>query len=419
MRCTREFDGPDTGPLTWPVRFTDGTSAADIVVVGRRIAGLLAATRLAAGGARVTLLERGALGSGASVSNHGIVHSGALYVRHHPSVLHPCQRAQAMVQAEFPDAAIGVFPAIYFGQPDRVSAVAHELSRRGLGWKPARPPALVRQAPESAAGMGTLVVKETIVSSRQVLVELVTRAGALRVRILPWTAATDLDQHRGRWLVGLPGGRRLPSGTVVLAAGEGNRRLLARLAPRTADLIRSRLELMIYLPGYRPAAPMFCLDYGGPTLVPACGGALVSFHGAPRLDHDDRCGRPVPLGRATQLLHAATVFPGLADHAADAAAYTCVKTEWADEHADQWGSRPEHAVIDHAAHGLSGLLSLIPGKMTLAFQATRELAQLVLGGPVPLAPPRPRLSNSLTEAAAAQVAVEPWRAVPDPVVRAS
>ncbi len=96
-----------------------------------------------------------------------------------------------------------------------------------------------------------------------------------------------------------------------------------------------------------------------------------------------------------------------------------MKTEWADEHADRWGSRPEHAVIDHAAHGLSGLLSLIPGKMTLAFQATRELAQLVLGGPVPLAPPRPRPSNSLTDAAAAQVAVEPWRAVPDPVVRAS
>jgi hypothetical protein len=170
--------------------------------------------------------------------------------------------------------------------------------------------------------------------------------------------------------------------------------------------------------GDRGGLDVFGGAYGGPTLVPACGGALVSFHGAPRLDHDDRCGRPVPLGRATRLLRAATVVPGLADHTADALAYTCVKTEWADEHADRWGSRPEHAVIDHAAHGLRGLLSVIPGKMTLAFQATRELAQLVLGQPVPLAPPRPRLSTALTDGAAAHVAVEPWR-VATSAVRAS
>jgi hypothetical protein len=114
----------------------------------------LAAVRLAAGGARVTLLERGALGSGASLSNRGIVHSGALHVQHHPSVLGPCQRAQAMVRAESPDAAIGVFPAIYFGQPDRVSAVADELSPARAG----QPPMSRRSAPRVWAAQGRWAV---------------------------------------------------------------------------------------------------------------------------------------------------------------------------------------------------------------------------------------------------------------------
>ena len=396
-----------------------GTQATDVVVVGGGIAGVLAAVRLAAGGATVTLLERGALGSGATVGNHGIVHSGAMYAQHHTDILDHCQRAQMMVKEEFPDAVIGVFPAVYFGHADRVGAVTQALTRWGLDWTPTGPSTLAQHALPADTPAAT--VSETIVSSRQVLVDLVARASALGVQILPWVPVVELNRDHDRWLVGLPGGRNVAAGTVVLAAGEGNHRILARLAPTAADPVRSRLELMIYLPGYHPAGPVFCLDYGGPTIVPALGGALVSLHGARRLDVDDRSGRPVPLARTNQLLAAATGFPGLASALADAVAYTCVKTEWADDRADRWGSRPEHAVVDHRDDGLPRLISVIPGKMTLAFHATRDLAQRILGHPVPLEPPRPAVDiSAFTATAASQVAVEPWRTrYTDQVVRAS
>lgn len=396
-----------------------GTLAPDVVVVGGGIAGVLSAVRLADGGATVTLLERGALGSGATVGNHGIVHSGAMYAQHHADVLDHCQRAQAMVQEEFPEALLGVFPSVYFGHADRVDAVAAALTCAGVEWAPALRSTLTRHG--LPAGTHAVTVEETIASSRLVLVDLVARARAFGVRILSGAPVGELDRRRGCWRVGLPGGEHLVTGTVVLAAGEGNRRLLSGLVPRAAAFIGSRLELMIYLPGCHLAGPVFCLDYGGPTLVPALDGALVSFHGAPRLDVDDRAGRPVPLARANQLLAAATVFPGLTDVLADAVAYTCVKTEWADDQADRWGSRPEHAVIDHSDDGMPRLFSVIPGKMTLAFHATGELAQRVLGGPVPLAPPRPDVDTLAgTAEAAGQVALEPWRTRDlDQTVRAS
>lgn len=389
---------------------------ADVVVVGGGIAGVLAAARLAASGAAVTVLERGIVGGGATVGNHGIVHSGTLYAQHHAAVIDHCQHAQALVRSEFPGAVIGVFPAVYYGGAERVDAVTQALARSGLNHHaPVLPPALAQHG--LATGTPSVTVDETIVSSRQLLVDLVARAAALGVRILPWTPVTTLTRARDRWLVSMPGGRHLVTGTVVLAAGEGNRRLLAPLAPRRADMVTTRLEVMIYLPGYHPPGPVFCLDYGGPTLVPARGGALLSFHGAPRLDVDDRFARPVPLGRVRRLLDVAMTFPGMPEAASRALAYTCVKTEWADDHVDRWGSRPEHAVIDHTDDGLPGLLSVIPGKMTLAFHATRELTQQILGHPVPLAPPTPETGASRV-AADGQVAVEPWRSWQVAVVNA-
>jgi glycine/D-amino acid oxidase-like deaminating enzyme len=388
-------------------------SQTDVIVIGGGFAGVLAAGRLAADGVSVTLLERGALGSGASVSNHGIIHSGAMYAQYHPDVLRSCQEAQALVRAEFPEAVIGVYPSVYYGHAGRLRPTVAELSERGVGWKPAH--TLAARWPESAAD--AITVEETIVSPRHLLLDLVARAHGLGVRIVPWTAAARLERDRGCWLVGLPDGQKLRSRVVVLAAGAGSRRLLGELSPGSAGRIRSRLELMIYVPGRRLDRPVFCVDYGGPTLVPAPGGTLMSFHGAPRLDIDDGCGRPVPLARANQLLQAVAAFPNLADALADAVAYTCVKTEWTDGLSDRWGSRPEYAVIDHGAEGLPGLVSLFPGKMTLAFEATQELARLVLGRPVPLIPPGSSGRMSLGDVSG-QVAVEPWR-LPDSSARAS
>ncbi|MGI8703516.1 MAG: FAD-dependent oxidoreductase, partial [Candidatus Limnocylindrales bacterium] len=52
---------------------------ADVVVIGAGYTGLNAALRLARGGARVVVLEKGLLGHGASSRNAGQVHGGLRY----------------------------------------------------------------------------------------------------------------------------------------------------------------------------------------------------------------------------------------------------------------------------------------------------------------------------------------------------
>src|SRR5262249_62289524 len=135
--------------------------------------------------------------------------------------------AQAMVRAEFPGAVLGVYPAVYYGHTDRVRAVSDALSGRGVGWKPAHPWRWSANTTEA------VTVNETIVSPRHLLFDLVGRAHALGVRIMPWTAAARLDRDRGRWLVGMPDGQRLRARIVVLAAGAGGRGRLGGLGPQS------------------------------------------------------------------------------------------------------------------------------------------------------------------------------------------
>ncbi|HEX6778157.1 MAG TPA: FAD-dependent oxidoreductase, partial [Ktedonobacterales bacterium] len=58
----------------------------DYVIVGGGISGLMTALRLATCGFRIGLVEKGEIGSEASISNHGMIHSGALYSEFHPDV---------------------------------------------------------------------------------------------------------------------------------------------------------------------------------------------------------------------------------------------------------------------------------------------------------------------------------------------
>lgn len=65
----------------------------DYTVIGAGVSGLMTALRLAQAGARVGLFERGKIGAGASLGNHGIIHSGALYVELHPEITRACKEA--------------------------------------------------------------------------------------------------------------------------------------------------------------------------------------------------------------------------------------------------------------------------------------------------------------------------------------
>jgi hypothetical protein len=94
-------------------------------------------------------------------------------------------------------------------------------------------------------------------------------------------------------------------------------------------------------------------------------------------------------------------------------AWVCSKTEVNAGTSDPWGVEPSYAVIDHRAEDrIEGLWSLLPGKMTLALHASRELVvKLGAGEPSLVLPPSPGM---ISPAADELVANEPWLAVDAP-----
>ena len=76
----------------------------DTIIVGGGIAGLLTALRLSQSGLRVVVIEKDKLGSGATLANQGVIHSGALFVRHHGHIVRQCQEAQSALLAFAPAA---------------------------------------------------------------------------------------------------------------------------------------------------------------------------------------------------------------------------------------------------------------------------------------------------------------------------
>jgi hypothetical protein len=94
-------------------------------------------------------------------------------------------------------------------------------------------------------------------------------------------------------------------------------------------------------------------------------------------------------------------------------AWVCSKTEYAGPHSDRWGVNPNYAVIDHAAaDGISGLWTVLPGKMTLALHASAAVTARITQSEEDLTLPQPRGDMSRAQEF---VVAEPWIAYPGDV----
>ena len=380
---------------------------ADCIVIGGGVAGLLAALRLQHAGLDVALVERERLGAGATLANHGILHSGALYVELHPEITTACQQAQAVFRQAFPSALLPTPPAWYVGGPARLDALRRRWDAHQITHEPVSPSELAGMLrPAVVRRLRAAAVWDRIISPRLLVTQLAQRCVDSGVRVLVDTPVQRILVAGGQVAgVELGAGERLFARQVVLAAGIGARPLLDALGSSVAERLRSRLDLMVAFPAMRLAHAIMTIDFGGPTIAPALGRggrdrdrdpssgwfggtvsaagglALASRYGAaqPRVCRGGRW--PVPAAGVAALGQALGEL--LADGVVDldgGCAWVCAKTEVAAGHADCWGVEPNYAVVDHrAAEGLGGLWTLVPGKMTLAAHATRALAARLLG----------------------------------------
>ena len=293
-----------------------------------------------------------------------------------------CREAQPRFVAEFPGCIVPARPAWYVAQPARLEIFQRLWTEQSVvfGEVSARATAALLRSPMRTE-LAFAAVKEVVVSTTQVIENLTGRCSEAGVRFMAPTVATRAIICGGRVIgVRLGSDDYLRAPRVVLCAGLGTAEFLRESGSTLAGRLRSRLDLMVAYQRSLLRQPILSLDYGGPTIAPTAGKvALASRYGGgqPKVQ---RYGRwPVPVSDAAVLTaELARLLRHNVVDLASGSAWVCSKTEYAAGNSDRWGVEPQFAVIDHADEGITGLYTVLPGKMTLALHASRALARLVL-----------------------------------------
>jgi hypothetical protein len=354
------------------------------------------------------VVEADRLGSGATCANHGMLHSGALYVRRHGHIVAHCQQAHTAFTTLADDAELPVGDAVYLLPTTQADAFltgldAHRIPHRLISADS------VPELRPSVAGAHTLIaLRERVFSSRRILTLVVGQCLAAGVTLFDHTPVRAVNTATGRVAgVEVGAGAVLAARHVVLAAGTGVPQLLARLGSSQAPLLKSRLDMMIHLPAAQLTRGIIHAAHDRPVIMPAATGALTSFFGGIQPQITGRRAFAVDLANAGGLLHQTlhTVAAGRADPAG-AVVYTAGKTDYVGTaHAENGVVNPGYHVIDHhTVDGLSGLYSIITGKMTLAFHASKTTAEAILHASLPLVVAR----HDAPDPAPDICAVEPW-----------
>jgi glycine/D-amino acid oxidase-like deaminating enzyme len=382
----------------------------DYVIVGGGISGLMTALRLATCGFRIGLVEKGEIGSEASTSNHGMIHSGALYSELHPDVATLCVEANKLFRQTFSDAIVPLEDTWYFASSQRLEHYKQLWQLQGIPYSSVeRTTWEAILQPEPTISMSCASLPDFVVSPRRILVELVQSCLDVGVEISPLTSVHEIIFRQGTAAAIRVGVRETVSAhQVILCSGLGLMHFLKQFESRALDQLRPRLGMMVLFDNYRLNRALLCLEHGGPTVAPTYSNpVLVSlFNGLqPSIRRNGKW--PVAASQVTEVVKQTKKY--LQDDMLcldTGRAYVCSKTELAVGN-NAWATKPGFVCMNHEQiDGIKHLWSLIPGKWTLSFHATQSLVSQVLHENLALN--LPIQVQTVSAAAEEAVATEPW-----------
>lgn len=372
----------------------------DYIVLGGGISGLLTSFRLALKGFKVGLFEQGRLGRGASTCNHGIIHSGFLYAKLHPEVTNMCQEANWIFKKSFPQATVCTTDGWYFGY-------AAQIEEHKTNWESQAMPynevgseemsMLFRK--NTVDELSCVAIPEHIVSPRRILMALAENCLRLGVEIHIKNSVHGLVIEKNK-AVGVKLGVQeniFASSGVIICLGLDTKDFLISIRSEFCSQIKSRLQIMAIMNNGRVNTPLYCLTFGGPTLVPSTNNmVLASLYGGkqPSINSDSYWAVPV---EKIEIIKKSIYrfFQSDVVHFDTGQFYMHAKTEFSAGRADAWGTEPHFAVINHGVgDGIENLWSLIPGKMTLAVHATHNLVSNLVKDKLELGLPTLKYSDN-------------------------
>lgn len=381
----------------------------DTIIIGSGIAGLLTALRLSLSGQTVLIVDKDKIGTGSTMSNHGMVHSGALFVRQHGHVVKHCQEAQPAFTELLSEAEIACEGAIYIAKQDELEEFTKRLYEHSFAYHPVKRNALSELSENIDDSYHFISIKERAFSSKKILSLLVSYCTAQGITFLTGTKVQKI-LIKGNKVTGIQIGKDevITASHIIISAGLGTTQLLETFNSYYCKDLKSRLDMMVYLPQAKLKRGFIFAELHRPILIPAIDNTVLGsyFGGIQPIIKGER-KFAVNYDKAHNLMsQIKTFFNEAFVNTEETQIYMCGKTDYVGtEKAEKGFINPGFHIIDHSNEdSIKNLYTIVTGKMTLAFHASQLVAEYVLGTKVPLVIPKQKRTKNAEEL----VTVEPW-----------
>jgi glycerol-3-phosphate dehydrogenase len=356
-----------------------------VLIIGGGITGVGLARDLALRGVHSLLVERRDINAGASGANHGLLHSGARYVRSDPAAAVECRQESALLKrlaSHCIEDTGGLFVAVQGDDEAYAAEFPADCARSGIGCRPIS----IAEARElepvlSERLIAAYQVEDASVDPFHLSLDNISEALELGSRVMLHTRLVGLERKDGRirraHLVNDETGAEIvvAADQVVNAAGAWAKDVAA-LAGIEVTLIYSKGSLLItdqrlahrVINRLRPAAD-------ADILVP---GGTVSILGTTSI-RMDTLDRIIPtVAESDYIINAAAAMVPALEATRFIRAYAGMRPLIASR-----GPGPDRslsrgfALLDHAADGVANFVSIIGGKLTTYRLMAEKTADLI------------------------------------------
>jgi len=356
-----------------------------VLIIGGGITGVGLARDLALRGVHSILVERRDINAGASGANHGLLHSGARYVRSDPAAAIECRQESTLLKRLAPhciEDTGGLFVAVEGDDENFVADFPGFCAQCGIDCRATDPAeARIMEPVLSERLIAAFQVADASVDPFHLSLDNISEAMELGSRLMLNTRVVGFDRENSRirqiHLLNDQTGEKavIEADQVVNAAGAWGRDV-AGLAGIDVDLLYSKGSLLItdqrltqrVINRLRPAAD-------ADILVP---GGTVSILGTSsiRLDTLDQILPTVEECDAI-VTTAAAMVPAL-ETTRYIRAYAGVRPLVGSAcHESDRGMSRGFALLDHTPEGLDNFISIIGGKLTTYRLMAEKTADLI------------------------------------------
>jgi glycerol-3-phosphate dehydrogenase len=348
----------------------------DSVVVGGGICGQVVAQKLTELGKKVALLEsKETSDDSASAKNHGIVHSGAMFLLRHPEVVYTCIKARDDFACFLPEYGLSNKRALYL-LPKILSFDFLQKSKEfGIVAKQSK--AISQNIFQSwiSKCFDFYEIDELVLDSTKIPRKLWQENANSGVKMFTQHKVKTIDLAGNKLIVVSQNmSVAISAREVILTAGGGLHSLLKQFDPSYNSRIRSRVATMLKIDTTKIDREIVCLQDMAPVIVPRYNGTiLASLYGATQPIQLDKSSLFIPM-LANQVVSSLSEYfaPGVINWGT-IRGYHCVKTDYLGVNSEN-GVSPHFKITNHSNEfGGAELWSILPGKWTFVFEAVRAL----------------------------------------------